>query len=179
MLCAGKKHLARQRPSLPPGGSWQKSALRNRFLTDEECGRQCSDLRNVKTYTEGAVLVVTPLVVCDVVPACRFPPEFLSRPPSGATLPPGEGLGFTTTQKRPPFGGRSFFPVGPPLPGWPFRTGPILRTPGDGCPYGCVPPYSLFSIPKTPTFRWTFVLSCRATPPGVAGPQYEFAEMQR
>ena len=84
MLCAGKKHLARQRPSLPPGGSWQKSALRNRFLTDEECGRQCSDLRNVKTYTEGAVLVVTPLEVCDVVPACRFPPEFLSRPPSGA-----------------------------------------------------------------------------------------------
>ena len=62
-------------------------------LTEEECGRRCSDLGNVKTYTEGAVLVVTPLEVCDVVLACRFPPEFLSRPPSGATLSPGEGIG--------------------------------------------------------------------------------------
>ena len=31
--------VARQRPSLPPGGSWQNSALRNRILTDEECGK--------------------------------------------------------------------------------------------------------------------------------------------
>ena len=31
--------------------------------------------------------------VCYVVLTVRFPPEFLSRPPSGATLPPGEGIG--------------------------------------------------------------------------------------
>ena len=36
--------------------------------------------------------MVTLLEVCCVVLACRFPPEFLSRPPSGATLPPGEGI---------------------------------------------------------------------------------------
>ncbi len=65
---------------LPPGGSCHGVAPKSRPMTDEECGRQCSDLGNVKTYTEGAVLVVTPLEVCDIVPACRFPPEFLSRP---------------------------------------------------------------------------------------------------
>ena len=34
--------LARERLSLPPGGSWQRSALRGRSLTEEECGQGLS-----------------------------------------------------------------------------------------------------------------------------------------
>ena len=58
--------------------------------------------------------------VCYVVLTVRFQPEFLSRPPSGATLPPGEGIGGVPT----------VFPVSGP-----GRTAFGGRNAGAGVPY--------------------------------------------
>ena len=104
-------------------------APKSRPMTDEECGRQCSDLGNVKTYTEGAVLVVTPLEVCDIVPTCRFPPEFLSRP-FGPPSPRERALGWYE-DGHPGRGGPTILTVGNAVPGVPQNTPNQPPHPGE------------------------------------------------
>ena len=74
--------------TLPPGGSWQKSALRNRFLTDEECGRQPYDSEKsedllLRFGLGGGLFVYTDFWLSAHIP----------HPALRATLPPGEGFG--------------------------------------------------------------------------------------
>ena len=72
---------------LPPGGSCRQSALRNRLVTEEECGRQPYDYEKSEDlllnfdFGEG-------LFVCtDFEITARIP-----LPALRATLPPGEGM---------------------------------------------------------------------------------------
>ena len=72
------------------------SAKQNRFPrgeaverseTDEECGRKSDGLLNVADLLPRKDFEIS----LDVVQNYRVSPEFLIRPPSGATFPPGEG----------------------------------------------------------------------------------------
>ena len=74
--------------SLPPGGSCRQSALRNRLVTEEECGRQRWMIGNLKAYSRASY--PTLVEAWYVVQTFRFPPAFLSRPLRGHP-PPGGG----------------------------------------------------------------------------------------
>ena len=52
------------------------------------------DDRKHKDLLQHGILHPTLEEVCYVVRTFKFLPEFLFRPPSGATFPPGEGIGF-------------------------------------------------------------------------------------
>ena len=72
---------------LPPGGSCQKSALRNRFLTEEEC-RQKGWLRyKYKTWEILTFQQTFAFPLSQVISRIPLPPSLRS-----ATFPPGEGM---------------------------------------------------------------------------------------
>ena len=56
--------------------SCRQSALRNRLVTEEECGRQRWMIGNLKAYS--CASYPTLVEVCYVVRTFRFPPAFLS-----------------------------------------------------------------------------------------------------
>ena len=83
-----------------------------------------------------------------VVRTFKFLPEFLFRPPSGATFPPGEGIGFAcigrflTICKNTPLTWRVFCALNPLPPGEAMGAAAPevlsdrpIRTPREGCPY--------------------------------------------
>ena len=78
----------RRPQTLPPGGSCQESALRNRFLTEEECGKKTNCIVDVSGLGSGNAF----RGLCRI-PHVRLPPAFLFRPRCrSATFPPGEGM---------------------------------------------------------------------------------------
>ena len=65
----------RRPQTLPPGGSCQESALRNRFLTEEECGKKTNCIVDVSGLGSGNAF----RGLCRI-PHVRLPPAFLFRP---------------------------------------------------------------------------------------------------
>ena len=83
---------ARSAKSLPPGGSCRQSALRNRLVTEEECGRECYYFGYVKASTEGSSLRRHWWRPVMLYRLSAFRPHSSSDPLARATFPPGEGI---------------------------------------------------------------------------------------
>ena len=102
--------------TLPPGGSCHPSALRNRWVTDEECGRKSEMRRNVQTYSRASAKMSLYQVLSLYEPInCRpnSSPDPLRGPPSPRGRELGVSLRFFPPrgQDEPP----SVFPAGAAL----------------------------------------------------------------
>ena len=72
---------------LPPGGSCRPSALRNRWVTEEECGQKSKIRRNVQTYpgTGGKIILYQVLSLYKPIDCCpnsyarQEPPSAVAR----------------------------------------------------------------------------------------------------
>ena len=72
--------------------SCRQSALRNRLVTEEECGRKCSMTGNPKTYSS-LLFCNRPFWRPDALRGISVRRPHSSSDPFGATFPPGEGIG--------------------------------------------------------------------------------------